>query len=403
MQFSRSINCSSVWENKKRELVWGDRLSRYDRYVLSQYLLLFGFFALILVAVFWINGAVVLFEALIGDGQSALVFLEFTALSLPNLVRMVLPIATFGAAVWVTNKLMSESEMTVMQATGFSPWRMARPAFVFGCIAALMMTALTHFLLPASINQLAIREADVARNATARLLTEGSFLHPAPGVAFFIGKVDNDGTLHEVFLSDRRDPGASIVYTGARAYLVRDEERAHLIMVDGIAQRRIFETNTLSTTAFDDFSYEITSVLAKDQTARRHIRAIPSTELLWHKSDVVEKDKVTLGQITEELHLRFARAMICIAISLVGFATLLVGGFSRFGAWRQGLAAFVLLIVLEGMRGVVSEPVLEDPDLWPLIYVPTLLGFAAAALFLQIAARPLSTLFKRPKTESAAT
>ena len=93
-------------------------MSRYDRYVLSQYLLFFGFFALILVAVFWINRAVVLFDRLIGDGQSAMVFLEFSALTLPNLIRMVLPMAAFAATVYVTNRLNSESELTVMQATG---------------------------------------------------------------------------------------------------------------------------------------------------------------------------------------------------------------------------------------------------------------------------------------------
>ena len=105
-------------------------MSRYDRYVLSQLLLFFGFFALVLVAVFWINRAVVLFDRLIGDGQSALVFLEFTALALPNLIRMVLPMAAFAAAIYVINRLNSESELTVMQATGSSPWRMARPILV---------------------------------------------------------------------------------------------------------------------------------------------------------------------------------------------------------------------------------------------------------------------------------
>ena len=122
-------------------------MSRYDRYVLSQFLLFFGFFALVLVAVFWINRAVVLFDRLIGDGQSALVFLEFTALTLPNLIRMVLPMAAFAAAVYVTNRLKAESEITVMQATGSSPWRLARPALGFGLLTALMMSVLTHFLL----------------------------------------------------------------------------------------------------------------------------------------------------------------------------------------------------------------------------------------------------------------
>ena len=136
-----------VWQNDNGR-VWGDRVSRFDRYVLSQYLLLFSFFALILVAVFWVNRAVVLFDRLIGDGQTAMVFFEFTALALPNLIRMVLPVAVFASAVWVTNRLQGESELTVLRATGTSPWQMARPALVFGLITGLMMSVLTHFLLP---------------------------------------------------------------------------------------------------------------------------------------------------------------------------------------------------------------------------------------------------------------
>ena len=61
------------WENA--------RVSRFDRYLLSQLLALFGFFSLVLVAVYWVNRAVGLFEQLIGDGQSALVCLEFSVLT----------------------------------------------------------------------------------------------------------------------------------------------------------------------------------------------------------------------------------------------------------------------------------------------------------------------------------
>ena len=82
--------------------------------------MLFGFFALVLVLVYWVNRAVVLFDQLIANGQSAAVFLEFTALSLPNVIRIVLPIAAFAGTVYATNRLMSESELVVVQATGFS-------------------------------------------------------------------------------------------------------------------------------------------------------------------------------------------------------------------------------------------------------------------------------------------
>jgi lipopolysaccharide export system permease protein len=387
LQFSPPDNSSKLRQNDNGK-IWGDRVSRYDRYVLSQYLLFFGFFALILVAVFWLNRAVVLFDRLIGDGQSALVFLEFTALGLPNLIRMVLPVAAFAATLWVTNRLNSESELTVLRATGTSPWQMARPALAFGVITALMMSALTHFLLPASIGQLQVREREVARNVTAKLLTEGNFLHPADGVTFYIRQIDPDGTLHDVFLSDRRNPEQTVTYTGARAFLLRDGEKAHLIMVDGMAQRLNENNRKLSTTVFSDFSYDISSLSQKADNPIRNIRAIPTRELMFAQAAVTERDGYSPGVQNEELHLRFARAVICVAVSLIGYAALMLGTFSRFGVWRQALLAFLVLILVEGMRGVVSEPVLKVPSLWPLIYLPALTGLVIGVGFLQLATNP---------------
>jgi len=96
-------------------------VARFDRYMLSQLVVMFGFFSLVLVLVYWINRAVVLFDRLIADGQSASVFLEFTALSLPGVIRIALPLSAFAAAVYVTNRMTTESELVVVQATGYSP------------------------------------------------------------------------------------------------------------------------------------------------------------------------------------------------------------------------------------------------------------------------------------------
>ena len=74
-------------------------MGKADRYILGQLMVLFGFFSLVLVSVYWINRAVVLFDTLIGSGHSTLVFLEFSVLSLPNVIRTSLPLAEFAAAV----------------------------------------------------------------------------------------------------------------------------------------------------------------------------------------------------------------------------------------------------------------------------------------------------------------
>ena len=229
-QFSRAQNYGILWLIAVRASRRGTRVGRVDRYMLSQLLVLFGFFALVLVALFWINRAVVLFDRLIGDGQSALVFLEFTALGLPGLITTVLPIAAFAAAVYVTNRMTGESELTVLQSTGSGPWRLARPVLVYGIAVALMMSILSHFLVPMAKSQLTKRESEISQNVTARLLTEGTFLHPTEQVTFYTRQIDDDGVLRDVFLSDRRDATEGLIYTAAEAYLVRNGEGTTLIL-----------------------------------------------------------------------------------------------------------------------------------------------------------------------------
>jgi lipopolysaccharide export system permease protein len=356
--------------------------------MLAQLLMLFGFFALVLVALFWINRAVVLFDRLIGDGQSAFVFLEFTALGLPRLITTVLPIAAFAASVYVTNRMSGESELTVLQSTGSGPWRLARPVLLFGLIVALMMTLLSHFLVPLAQAQLNQRETEISQNVTARLLTEGTFLHPTEQVTFYTRQIDADGVLRDVFLSDRRDTAQGVIYTAAEAYLVRNGEGTTLIMVDGLAQRLSNEDKRLATAKFRDFSFDISALVQKGGDKDLSIAHMTTPALLSDWNGLAARTGQNSGVIAEEVHARFAQPLFCIVAAMVGFATLLVGGFSRFGVWREIVIAFGLLIAIDGIRGVAVDPVRDDASLWPLMYVPTGLGALLVVGMLYKASNP---------------
>ncbi len=363
-------------------------MGRVDRYMLSQLLVLFSFFALVLVALFWINRAVVLFDTLIGNGQSALVFLEFSALSLPKLITTILPIATFASAVYVTNRMTGESELTVLQSTGTGPWRLARPVLFYGVCVALMMTVLSHFLEPMARAQLQQREAEISKNVTARLLTEGTFLHPTANVTFYTRLIDDDGVLRDVFLSDRRNPDEGVIYTAAEAYLVRNDDNTTLIMVNGLAQRLEQTDNRLATAKFRDFSFDISALVERGGNTNPVIANMTTPELITDWSLLSKRTQQPRGMIAEELHSRFAQPLFCIAAAMIGFATLLVGGFSRFGVWREIVVAFALLIAIDGFRGVIVNPVREDANLWPLMYVPTVVAALLVIAMLTHASNP---------------
>ncbi|KPA22417.1 putative permease YjgP/YjgQ family protein [Shimia sp. SK013] len=363
-------------------------MSRFDRYILSQLLTLFGFFALVLVSVYWVNNAVGLFDALIASGQNVSVFLSLTVLSLPNVIRSVLPVAVFLATVYVTNRLSTESELTVMQATGFSPWRLTKPVLVFGVAVSFMMSVLTHFLEPASLTELSKRQQEITENVAARLLTEGTFLHPTPGMTFYIREISSDGVLRDVFLSDSRSPEHTTTYTAAEAYLVNDDSGAKLVMVNGLAQQHTTSSDRLLTTDFADFSYDISALTNASETRSKDINYLSTYDLLANADAVMQRTGRSPGQVAYEAHARFAQASACIVFAVISFAVLLMGGFSRFGMWRQILIAFTILILLEAVKAAVVDPIRKDATLWPLIYLPTLLGTVLSVGILRMISGP---------------
>ena len=387
MSFPRPRFGLGMGQRGKRNRRGSGAVSRLDRYLLSQLMMLFGFFALVLVSVYWVNRAVSLFDQLISDGQSAWVFLEFTALTLPNVIRLVLPVAGFAAAVHVTNRLAAESELLVMQATGFSPLRMARPVVVFGLVVGLMVAVLAHGLVPASRARLAERSAEIAENVTARFLREGAFLHPSDGITLYVRAVSGGGELRDIFLSDSRDPGHETTYTAERAMLVRGDIGPKLVMFNGMAQVLSAASRQISATRFDDFAYDIGALIDSDAVRGRDVDQLSTLALLRPDDAVAGLYRSSRAEMLYLGHDRLAQPGLALAAALIGFAALLLGGYSRFGRWPQIAAASAMLIGLHLLNNLATRTALRDADLWPVVYLPVLAGLATAAALLGLAAR----------------
>ena len=364
------------------------RVPRFDRYLVAQLMAHFGFFSLVLVGVYWINRAVILFDQLMSDGQTALVFLEFSLLTLPNVIKLVMPIAAFVASVYVANKLISESELVVMQATGFSPFRMARPVLLFGVLVTLMMAALVNFLVPMSRMATVAERATLSENITSRFLTDGQFTHPGKNVTFYINEIDATGQLRDLYLQDDRREGESMTYTARRALFVRGDNGPKLIMFDGMVQTLDRVSQRMSVTRFADFTYDLGALLVRSVAHKRGLTEITTAELLWPATDLLAETRSTQAEVTYEINSRIAEPLLATAVALIGFAALLLGGFSRMGLWRQIGLAVVLLVIVQGIVTVAPQAGATMPQGWMLAYVGPVVGLVIAAVMLWWAGRP---------------
>lgn len=362
-------------------------MSRIDRYLLAQLVTVFAFFTLVLVSVYWVNRAARLFDALIGDGQSFWVFLELSVLTLPNVIRVVLPLAAFAASVYVAIRLTRDNEMVVLQGSGLSFLRLMRPVVLFGVLVALMLGILMHVLMPLSRAQLAERQVEIAENITARLLRAGEFLEPADGIVVFLREVTAEGKLNDVFLADSRTPGIRVEYSAASAFLVPGPQGPVLYMLDGVALIHTSATNRLTTIAFDDLSYDVGSLIGPAGRGA-DVRELPTPLLRDADAIALEGMGLTLAEVRFELASRNAQPLLAIVTSLIGFAAVFLGQFSRLGAWRQVLGAIFALALIQLIGNASSGVALRDASRAGLAFVPVGIGGLVVVLMLFIASRP---------------
>ena len=347
---------------------------------------MFGFFSLILLFIYWINKAIALFDKLISDGQTFLVFLEFSILTIPPIIPIIAPLATFAAAIFVTNRLKNDSELTIMQATGFSPFRLSRAIFLFGLMVTIILLMVSHYIIPKSNNILLKRQNEVASSLNAKLLKVGSFIHPQNGVTFYIGGISNSGIIEDVFVLDERNKDREIIITSKSGYLLTNNNNPILVLKDGIVQNYDVKSKNLSTIHFQDLSYDLTSWFVKERLTKAKLLFTYSSFDLFKNHELVAILADTSPiHVLEELHSRTLTPFLALIAALIGFSALMVGDYSRFGASKQISLGVGILVLIKFSESYANELMLKSQASWLALYLPVLMGFLIFSLMMFLA------------------
>ena len=347
---------------------------------------MFGFFSLILLFIYWINKAIALFDKLISDGQTFLVFIEFSILTIPPIIPIIAPLAAFAAAIFVTNRLKSDSELTIMQATGFSPLRLSRAIFMFGLLVTVILLIVSHYLIPKSNSILLKRQSEIAASLNAKLLRVGSFMHPKSDITFYIGGISSSGIIEDVFVLDERNKNQEIIITSKSGYLITNNNNPIFVLKNGIIQNYDIKNKNFSTIHFQDLSYDLTTWSVKEQLSKEKLLFTYSSAELFKDTKLISKlSNTSQTKVLEELHSRILTPFLALIAALIGFSALMIGEYSRFGTSKQIAAGIGILIFIKISESYANELMLKSEGNWLALYLPIFIGFTIFGFMMLIA------------------
>src|SRR5690348_3554437 len=146
-----------------------------DRYIFRTTLASFALVLVSLTGVIWITQALRGIDLMTSQGQTILTFLGITSLVIPALVLIISPIALMIAIAHTLNKLATDSEIIVMNAAGFSPFRLFRPFFYATCTVATLVIFIAAFLAPDGLRRIKQWDAEITADVLTNILQPGRF------------------------------------------------------------------------------------------------------------------------------------------------------------------------------------------------------------------------------------
>ncbi len=273
-----------------------------------------------LTAVIWVTQALRDIDLMTNQGQTALMFVAITGLIVPLLVLVIAPIALVIAVAYVLNKLGTDSEIIVMNASGMSPWRLFLPFFAAAVVVSVLVAVLSAYVAPEGLRNLRRWLLEVRTDLVSNIVQPGRFVAVQKGVTFHIRERQPNGELLGVFIDDQRDPKEHLSVLAERGEILKNERGTFLVLQGGSVQRH--ETGQIepNIVVFDRYAFDL-SQFADMPAIRYSVRERYLWQLISPDADDVLATTQP-GQFRAELHDRIIAPFYPLAFVVITYAYL---------------------------------------------------------------------------------
>jgi len=354
-------------------------MSQVSRYVIRQTGIALLAATVICTLIIWLVFSLRFLDYIVNHGISFDLFLYLTVLLLPRFLAFVMPIALFGAVIFVYQRLATDSELVVLRATGLSDMRLARPAILLATAVAIGVGALNLYLTPAAAR--AFKELQYAiRNDYASLLIQPGVFRTINDMTIFVREQYGTSEFGGILIHDDSDPRKRVTWMAERGALMVTEHGPRAVLINGNRQEIDRDKGRLSLLYFDRNTVDL-GILSREASNRfRDVQERSLEELFSASAEDVGENNV--GKFRAEGHQRIVEMFYPFGFVLLAVAALTFGDFNRRGyLWRivGAVGAFALMLGIGlGSKAVAGKA----PPLVVLMYLNAFLPIAGCLYLL---------------------
>jgi lipopolysaccharide export system permease protein len=318
----------------------------FDRYIFRTTFGAFLLVAISLTMVIWLTHALREVDLMTNQRQTVLVFIGITGLLIPMLLAIIAPIALVVAIGHTLNRLNTDSEIVVMNASGMSPWRIFRPFLMTTLVVSGLVVFLSAYLAPKGLRELRNWAVSIKTDLVINIIQPGRFNTIERGLTFHIRERRPDGHLMGIFIDDRRDPKERVTSLSEMGEIAETARGTFLLLMNGSVHRLEAGKSDPTIVKFERYAFDLSRF-----TGGATIQNFgPRERNIWDLAFPDPNDPVykqVPGAFRAELHDRIAAPFYPIAFTVVCFAIL---GAPRTSRQSREISVIMAIVAAGGLR-----------------------------------------------------
>lgn len=299
-------------------------------------------------AMVWLSQALRQFDLVTADGQTIVTFLQVTALLVPVLVTIVLPVALMIAVIYTFNAMNLDSELVVINASGAPQSSIVKPILLVGLAATVLVASMTLYFAPLSFRTWQTLITNVRGNIVSQFMREGTFVSLTPDLTFHMRARNPDGSLEGIFVSDNREPDKSVTYLAERGALLDNPLGLFLVMSNGTIQQRSKIDHSISMIEFSSYAFDLSTFSAGSASPTMQPNQRP-TGYLFNPDPDDPYFREFPARFHAELHDRLTAPLYCFLFAIIPLLFLGQAGSARQSRTASIASAVVLTTMVRAI------------------------------------------------------